>query len=729
MERTSAGVATMSCHQNHRLHRFFNPRSIALVGASADPSIIRGRLVAAIIEGGYQGHLYPVTRSHQEILGHTCYPSIDRVPATPDLAIVMVPAAVVPQLLEACGKKGIRAALILSSGFNEQGDDEGRSREAEVGRIAAQYSMVVCGPNAEGFYNPAGSMTATFSPAVHGTNLLPPSSSTSVAIISQSGGVGFAIFNRGISKGLETSFVVSLGNEVELECTEVIDYLLEENTSAVVALFVEGFKSPQRFTQVARRAAELRKPIVVAKVGRSAAGARASLSHTATMVGSHAVYESVLRHHGVTQVDDLDQLVDISHVFSRLADHPATGKRVAILTASGGAGIWLADTCAASGLEIVNLDEHTQDALGELMPAYGNATNPVDITAQGVYTFGFSRPLEILLDSPRVDMVIVVTSSIRPEMLIGNSEALAKVNHATRKPVMFCAYTTLHPEAVAHLTKGGFPITNSMPNAALALSAWADYNAFLNARPVSDNTADHFSEQVGQTLARAPDVLCEHRAREVLSQLGIDLGPAWLAQRESEALAAFEAARRPVALKLQSPDVLHKTDVGGVQLNVSDGDALKSAFNTIMNKALGLTASSRIDGVLVQPMALPGVEMIVGISCDPDFGPILMLGLGGVWVEVLADVQFAPVPVDHVQATNMVARLKGAALLHGARGHPTADVEALIDLLVTLSHFADEYRGQIAEVDLNPVIVHPLDGGLTIVDALMVKHGAEQTTT
>ena len=407
----------MQDQTNHRAHRFFYPRSIALVGASADPSIIRGRLVVSIVDGGYQGELYPVTRSNEQILGLKCYSSVSSLPRTPDLAVIMVPAPVVPQLLEECAEKGIGAALILSSGFNEQGDDEGRARESELRRIADTYSMVVCGPNAEGFFNPAASLTATFSPALRHRMVSTPRSEPAVGIVSQSGGVGFAIYNRGVAKGLSASYVVSTGNELDLDVTEIVDYLISDPLTSVAALFVEGLKDAPRFIDVAERALGLRKPLVMAKVGRSQAGRRASLSHTATLVGRHSAYQSILTSHGVTLVDDLDQLVDVSHAFSRFTAHPAKGKRVAILTASGGAGIWVADACVAAGLDISELDEDTRNTLREMMPAYGSEANPIDITAQGVYTFGFSRPLDSLLNSSSVDMVIVVSSAIVPDLI------------------------------------------------------------------------------------------------------------------------------------------------------------------------------------------------------------------------------------------------------------------------------------------------------------------------
>jgi acyl-CoA synthetase (NDP forming) len=710
--------------KRHRLHAFFNPRSIALVGAAPDPSIIRGRIASAVINGGFEGDIYPISRSHEFVFGTRCYPSLADLPVTPELAIITVPAELVPRLLEECAAKGTRAALILSSGFSEQGDEEGRAREDAIREIARRNDLIVSGPNAEGFFNAGLPLRATFSPTVmdedDGVSI--PGTNGRVAIVSQSGGVGFAIYNRGRPKGLDVSHVVSLGNEVELNSLDVLDFLLEDPATDVIAMFVEGFKHPADFHAVALKARRARKPILVAKMGRSIEAARASVSHTASLAGDYAIYEAVFRHNGVSVVDDIEQLVDSSIAFTHFKERTARGKRVAVLTASGGAGIWLTDTCVSNGLDVVKLDVQTQNRLAEMMPAYGNTENPVDITAQGVFTFGYSGPLEAVAASPVVDMILVTCSMVKAEVFERDLSNLKRLSSTIDKPVLFCGYTTIHPDVVRALGEVGFPCTNSMPNACRALLAFAEYCQFTQRKvSVEAPSVPEPLQSVITACACAPQVLCEHRARDVLSLGGIDFGPAWLATTAEKAVEAFGHAQGPVALKIQSPTLTHKSDSGGVLLNIDNARAVADGFERVLRSAGRGADAGDIDGILVQPMAAPGVEVVVGVKHDRDFGPMIMVGLGGVFVELLGDVVFAPASLSRDDALQLIGRLEHRSVLDGVRGTQPSDVQALAGLLVQVGEFATRHASLFAEIDLNPVIVHSVGEGITIVDALMTK--------
>jgi len=706
----------------HRVHRLLNPRSIALVGASADSAIIRGRLLRTIVDGGYRGELYPVTRSHEHISGMRCYARVDDIPATPELAIITVPAPVVPELLEACGRKGVAGAIIISSGFEEQGDEQASARQRQVREIAEQYGMIVSGPNAEGFFNPSCSLAASFSPTLRGRPASQPPSTPGVGIVSQSGGMGFAIFSRGEKIGMPVSAVVTTGNEVDVEAIEIADYLLSDPHTNVIAMFIEGLKRPSELADMTAHAANAAKPLVVAKVGRSEAGRRATLSHTASLTGSDRVYRSVLSSQGVTLVDDLDALVDVSHAFARFRGRPARGKRIAVLTASGGGGIWMADVCVDAGLVVEPLDADTRDALIALMPAYGSAHNPVDITAQGIVEFGFSTPLEVLLASPSVDAVTVVCSAVAPKVLKADAEQLRRVGEASDKPVMFCAYTTLHPDAVSAVTGAGFPVTGSLPNTAAALLAWAEYSSFLSHLSSSFPPIIPPLKDVAAALSDSPNVLCEYRARHILACSGLTLDVSYLATSEDAVRAAVPALSGRVALKIQSPALPHKTDVDGVALDIDDPEQAVIAYQQIMEAAKRHAPAASVDGVLVTPMAKPGLEMIVGSRCDENFGPMLMVGFGGVLVEALDDIALRPAPVDKAAAVSMLKSLRGATLLDGRSGRTDFDVDALVDVLVHVSQLAARYCDVIREIDLNPVVVHDRARGLTIIDALIIKH-------
>ena len=708
------------------LDRFFDPKSIAIIGASDDRSVIRGRLVASVVEGGYRGSLYPVTRSKSHVFSVPCYADISQLPETPDLVIVVVPAKVVVAVLIQCADLGIRRALVLSSGFGEQSDEEGKRRVRALDELIGRTGMLVCGPNSEGFYNGPAHLRATFSPAADDVTDDLDEANPSVAVVSQSGGVGFAAMDRGQAKCMPVSHVVSVGNEAGIHVTDVVRYLLKQPAIKTIMLFIEGIKDGAAFRAVADDARRLGKALVVLKTGRTEAAVQASLSHTASLAGSYQAFAAVCRRHGVTLVEDIDTWVDVSHSYCRFSMRPVSDKKVAIMTASGGSGVLMADVCGSYGLDVTELDEPTRDALLAMMPAYGSATNPVDITAQGVFTFGYSGPLKVLLASPLVDMVIVVLSTIRPSMVARDIEPLTELNRGAGKPVVFCSYTTLHPEVVSKLATAGFPVTNNMAGACAALAGWAAhcrYSVDASVRNASECKTP--VQMVVRGFAKAPRVICEYWAMTLLVAHGIDITPGQLVSTRDDAIAAFNATGRAVALKLQSADLAHKSDAGAVRLGLNDPQAVGEAFDQLWATASTLGLLRTMDGVLVQPMAKPGVEVVIGVTMEPNFGPMLVLGLGGLWTEVLDDTVQCPLPVDETHAQNMIDRLKGGATLTGGRGQPPADTAALIRLLIDVARFAQTYCDYFQEMDLNPVIVHGLGQGVTVVDALIVRRDSQ----
>jgi acyl-CoA synthetase (NDP forming) len=707
------------------LDALFWPRSIALIGASPDKSGIRGRIVDAVRQHDFQGPIYPVSRSHASIDGLDTYPSPAALPEAVDLAIVTIPAVYVADALEACGERGVRAAVIISSGFAEERGEDGIAREDAIRAVVERYDMAVLGPNGEGFMNSATPLTATFSPTVFDTvgGLTPGhTAGGGVAVVSQSGGIGFSFFNRGRPKELRFSFVVSMGNEAGLEGLEVVDYLLDDVNTEVVLGFVEGFRTPEKFSRVASRAAALRKPLVLAKVGGSQAGARAAASHTATLAGSQRAYEALFERYGVVSGRDVDEMLDTAAGFSFFRDRLPKGKRIAILTPSGGAGIWLADVCEAHGLEVPPLDDETRAAIDRLLPAYGTSGNPVDVTAQVIFQLGYAPVLELIAASPAIDAVLVAGSLgllryVKPQL-----EALTRLGKSIDKPVIFCAYTLAHPEAVALLASAGFPCLTSMPNAARAISAMADYRRFLD-RFARDSDTDieplEIPATVAARLAAADGVLCEHEAKSVLSELGIAANRDTLVSNEEQAVSAATALQQPVALKVQSPQISHRHQVGAVALELSSEDAIRAACRSILESARKAHPQADIHGVLVSPMSDAGVEIIIGISRDADFGPMVVLGAGGTLVEVLDDVIVTPAPASADQVRDLIDDWKGKRLLDGSSGLPPADIDALVDLTVMVSRFAAS-ADNVSSLDLNPVIVHPRGMGVSVVDALMV---------
>lgn len=708
------------------------PKSVAVIGASPDAHIIRGRLMHMLGCHPFPGTIYPVSRSHGEINGLKAHKSIGEIPERVDLAILAIPAANVPDALVECGEAGARAALIISSGFAEEVGEQGDALQDRIRAIAEKFDLAVSGPNSEGFANLLAPLCATFSRVVDDPDvpLIPPHRTDGyVGITAQSGGIGFAFYDRGRSKELPISYVVTTGNEACLAGLDVVDHMLDDGKTEIILMFMEDIKDPDRLAPVAEKALRAGKPIIVTKIGRSDAGRRAAASHTAALTGAYSAYKAMFERYGVIEGHDLEDMVDLAAGFSRYRTRLPRGNRVAIVTGSGGGGGWMADTCAAAGLEVPPLDAGTRADIDAFLPPYGTSQNPVDATAQAIRQVGYGRLAGMARKSPAVDSVIVVTSARSATGYEREEESLARIASETDKPILFCSYTESPRASMELLNRAGCPLYTNMRNCARTISVMADYRTFrdrfLNA-PRIESQAAGVRENATALLSEAGPVLCEYQVAPVLAAYGIEVCESRLAVTPGEAAAAFDTLGGPVALKVQSPDVLHKTDAKAVALGLNDAANVHDAFSSLIENASAYHknaggSDADIHGVLVQPMANPGQEMILGVNRDDAFGPMLMAGLGGIHVEVLRDVVFSPVPLDRDAAAHLIDRLKGRALLDGVRGAPAADVDALLDLIVKLSQLAADHADEIGEIDLNPVLVHPEGEGVSIVDALIVK--------
>jgi acyl-CoA synthetase (NDP forming) len=700
------------------------PRSVAIVGASDNKEIIRGRLLHIMLLRGFPGQIYPVTPSRTEVQGLRAYPSVAALPEPVDLAVIVIPSAAVLQVLDECGVRGIKAAVIITSGFAEEKGEEARVRQEELRRIAARYDMAICGPNCEGLVNALRPMAATFSPSLENQDyrLIPEvTPGRPISVIAQSGALSFSYLNRGAPRQLRFTYLVSSGNEATLEGLDYVDYMLDEGRTDIFLLYMEAVRSADTFRRVAAKAARLAKPIIVGKVGRSDAGRRAAASHTGALAGSDRAYDALFRRYGIVRCEDIDQMIDTAAAF---AFNPLpTGRRVVVLSASGGGAAWMADMLAAQGLELPELDAETRKKIDPLLPSYASSQNPVDLTAQATREVGYARVIEILQHSPVVDMVVVVGSLATETLLRRDIAALARVTLASTVPIAFCAYTNASSAAVTLLAGAGIPAYTSMINCAKALRALADYAEFQrrwHERMEPEPTPAARVAEADRRLRAAGPVLCEYEAKELLAAYGVPRPGEEMTSTVQGATAAATRLAYPVALKVQSPDITHKTEAGAVALGIATRTALRRAYRRVLASARAAHPGADLRGVLVQQMAPAGIEMIVGITRDETFGPLLMLGLGGIHVEVLRDVAFAPVPLTHRDARHLLGQLRGARLLDGVRGGPPADVRALVDLLVAVSGFAADHREIVAEIDLNPVIVHPRGQGLSVVDALIV---------
>ena len=701
---------------SHPLDSFFAPGSIALIGASRDHEKIPGRLLAYLRKNEFPGQIYPVNPNYGDIEGLKCFKSIADIGQPIDLAIIIIPARVVIGALEECAAAGVKNCVIISSGFAEEGGDSAAMQDRIVA-IAKRTGMRISGPNAEGFMSEVQKVAATFSPTVDVKPGHVPlvASRRRIAVVAQSGGIGFAIKHRAKAMGVAISYCVSAGNESDLGAGEFLEYMVQDASTDVILLFIEGIRDVDKFVAAAKRAAEVGKPVIVTKVGRSGAGQRAAASHTASMAGWSAAYDAVFAKYGFIVSNDMDEAVTIAAV---LASNPLPkGDRVAVLTVSGGAGIWGADTVSMQGMKVPSLSEGIQSEIKKWMPSYGAAGNPVDVTAQGVSSGGLQKSIELFDASNEVDATLVIMSFSSETRMPFNEAELKPVISAQNKPVVFYSYTLPSDFARRELAKSGVVILSGLTHVGVAMRRLHDYSKF-KLPPAADAAVlpvcDFSAHLKSPTLS-------EFDSKALLRDAGIALPDEVLVTERDGLDVAIAKAGFPLVMKIQSRDIPHKSEVGGVRVNITTKGEAFSTYQLLLDNARKHRPSADIQGVLVGPMAKKGVEIIVGTLMDATFGPMIMVGLGGITTELFRDVIYRPAPVSATEASAMLAELKAAPLLSGFRGAAKTDIPALSKLISQISVLSANARGEIAEIELNPVLVHPEGHGVTIVDALVVR--------
>jgi acetate---CoA ligase (ADP-forming) len=697
------------------LHGLLAPASIAILGASPDVTKIRGLLLQVLRKNGYPGRIYPVNPNHAQIDGLQCYPRVGAIGERVDLALLAIPAAEIPAGLEACAHAGVRDAVIIASGFAEQGGAQSELQD-RVTEISRRFGIRVCGPNSEGFHNEIASVSATFSPAVGHARDVEPIIATHrrIGIVAQSGGIGFSLYHRGRAQGLSFSYVVSTGNEADLTLADFLDYMIGDEATDAVLLFLETVRDPQTFLAAAARALDQHKPIIAVKVGRTSIGARAALSHTASMTGWDAAYEAVFKTYGIVVVSDPDEAIAIAAALTS-APLPA-GARTCVVTVSGGAGAWAADTLASRGLDLPELSSGLQQTIRDLIPSYGSARNPIDITAQAVHTGAFLQAIELLSRCEEVDIIVVVTSMARQTRVPFDTAALGQLVKISAKPILVYSYTLPSQMARETMAKAGVVIFTGLASIGRAAHELVLRGHVTSPAPVRVAAVP---AKLRKRL-RGAGTLTEHQSKAILAQYGVRIAPGILVRDRDQLDEAGRTTGYPLALKAQSPDLPHKTDAGGVRLNIADRAALRVAYDEVMSALAVRAPRAKLDGVRLEPMAAAGVEIIVGVIRDDLFGPVLMVGAGGVATELFKDVAYRLAPVDRRGALEMLASLRIKTLLEGARGAKRADIAALARLIVRISAFAVACRESIREIELNPVIVHAAPGGYSVVDALIV---------
>ena len=715
----------------HGLDALFRPRSIAVIGASRERGTIGAEIFHNLIEHGFAGAVYPVNPKTQVVQSVQAYPDLAHVPGAVDLAVVVVPAAFVLETVRACGEKGVRAVLVISAGFKEVGD-EGRAREHELVELVRAYGMRLVGPNCLGVINtePGVRMDATFAP------IYPPGGK--VAFSSQSGALGLAILETAAALNLGISHFVSVGNKADVSGNDLIEYWEQDPGTSVILLYLESFGNPRRFTQIARRVAR-KKPIIVVKSGRTRAGMRAAMSHTGSLAGTDKAVDALCTQSGVIRTDTIEELFDVAML---VANQPIPrGARVGIVTNAGGPGIMASDACESHGLEVPELSVATVDALRAFLPREAGMRNPVDMIASA-QPESFERAVRLVADDPGVDALLViyvppiVTSPEEVARAIARgaeaANRAAAERHAPPKPVLTC-FMGSHgvPAGLRSLHECNVPSYTFPEAAAIALARAVRYGLWLG-KPegaivvFEDAEPARASGSIAPALRRAPPDgsvwLRPAEVRGLLAAYGI-------AMPDQEVVAsgpaAGEAARRigfPVAVKLVSDAVTHKSEIGGVVLDLYDEAGVRAACEGFEARLRAAGQAREMQGIIVQSMVRDGVEAIVGMTHDPSFGPMLMFGLGGVYVELLKDVVFRLHPITDRDARDMVRTPRSFPLLEGYRGAPPADVAALEELLLRFSQLVGEHP-EIAEMDLNPVKVLPPGRGCRVVDARIAVRG------
>lgn len=684
---------------------FFAPKSVAVVGASDDVKRLRGKLLKLLLNSDYDGPVYPVHPKGGMIQGLHAYTALSDIKGGVDLVLIATPGATVPDLVAEAIAKGARGAVILSSGVDQAALD------TAIGDADFRYM----GPNTEG-YSAAGGVAATFAGVVdqvqseEKAHVRPGGK---VSIISQSGGLGFALYGRALAENLNVHSVITTGNEGDLEVLDFAQHVLNEGEASVILMFIEGLKNAARLEQVARLAAEKKVPIIVMKIGRSEAGQRAAVSHTAHLTGADTAYDAAFDRYGIIRVFDSEEMLAVAAAFARCPHVPV--KRVGVVTTSGGAGAWAADLCGMEGIDVPVLSDALQAEIGVDIPEFGSPANPVDATANAIEDGGRTliRIVEKLAKSDEIDAIIINMGLSQAARIAGLADMLGPFLESAKKPILFHSHILPSREALAALADLGGQGMHSFRGCALALTA-LDRFAEAQARGMPAKTAPK-PAQFGNL---AEGVLNEADSAALLAHYDLPLPPSAVVQSADAAMEAASAMGFPVVLKIQSPDIAHKTEAGGVALNVDAGNIIE-AFAQIMASSKAYAPDANIEGVLVQKMMSKGHEIVVGMIRDPDFGPLIMVGSGGVYLEVLKDVAFAPVPLSRDDARRLIDGLKTAPILHGVRGQAGSDMDALITLITNLSDLADS-ENAIQQVDLNPVFVYDAGQGVVAVDSLIV---------
>ncbi|MGE0848596.1 MAG: acetate--CoA ligase family protein [Hyphomicrobiaceae bacterium] len=692
--------------------QLFHPEGIAVIGASADLTRISGQPVKALKNAGYPGKVYLINPKYQELHGLPCFPDVKSLPSRCDLAIVAVPAPGVAQAIRDCGAAKIPFAVVLTAGFRETGAD-GRKLEQELKQAVAESGVRIVGPNCQGMLSVQARVWAAFGSVSDETELRPGK----VSCAFQSGGFGYAVVNLAEAQGIGFRYTVSSGNEVDITTPELLSAFLDDPGTSLAFAYMEGTPDARRLLDLGRKSLATGKPVLMWKAGTTDAGVKAAASHTANMTGSYDLYRAALRQAGIIEVDDVEPIVDAAKLFGQ--GRLPKGNRVGVLSISGGSGVVFADAAVSGGLTLPPFAPETLAKMRKLVPAFGSAENPADITA-AVFNDStlFSRTLDVVLEDPGIDQLVILIASISGKSAAAAAEIVAAAAAKTDKPVsvQWSGRQGKSEVAVKAFESAGVPSITTpvrLARAAAIVSRFASDQRRLLPRKVPEVIPARDVD-----LPAGAVTLNEAESKAVLRAFSVPVAKEVLVAPGADADAATRELKAPFAVKVVSRDVPHKTEAGGVKLGVAR-EALGDAARQVVANARDAVPGAKIDGVLISEMA-SGLETLIGVINDPAFGPVVALGLGGVFTEVLKDVSYRVAPFGIETAREMIAELRAAKLFEGYRGKPAADKEALAKALVAVSNMSVVLAPRLKELDINPVFVGPVGQGVAAADALVV---------
>ena len=696
--------------QLRSIDRMLNPRSIAVVGASPKGGY-GGRLLNAVLRAKDRVNIYPINPNYEEINGVPAYRSLADLPEAPDLVGIVVPYAKVLGVLEECHARKAGSGVIISAGFAERGTEAGHDLQRKVGAFARETGFRFTGPNCLGVANVRSDIWATASSRTLG------GLTGSIGLVCQSGATAFGPFLlRAVDAGIGLSHIISTGNEIDLDFSDFARYLVDDPHTRVIAGFVEGFKDVAKFLAVAELAAERGKPIVLIKIGRSESGAQAARSHTAALTGADAMNDAVFRQYGVIRVQDYDDLLETSQLFANSRKPPKRG--IAVVSHSGGISSLTADMLGQAGLPLPALTDRARDGINAILKDFGWAANPADVT-------GFARRdefqqiMDFLIDEPEVGTLVIASAGAGNQV----DHVVALRDRTDKNVAFFWTSGRGDKNTLPKLKDSNIPIFYSPEKLARALRGLLDYHAWRDRRAKGDAaTLPALTAPQSATLERlrGRTTLSEKEAKQLVADWEITVPRELPAKTVEMAVQSAQLLCYPVVLKVDSADIPHKTEADAVRVGLRNADEVRAAFDEVTTNAHNHAPHAAIEGVLVQEMVAGGVEVIAGVKRDSQLGPMLLFGSGGVMVEVYEDVALRHCPITKSEALDMIAEVKGAKLLRGFRGKPPADIDALADALVRISHLAVQLEDRLVELDVNPLVVLPQGRGVVALDALVV---------